>query len=93
MRQIDFTKSAEKSLRRLAQSDQRIAKTIKAKLLELLQEPRPLDSLKIVGYPEYLRIRTGKYRIIYRYDDERLYVVLIAKREIVYAEFSNLMSK
>ncbi len=93
MRQIDLTKSAEKSLRRLAQSDQRIAKAIKAKLLNLLHEPRPLDSLKIAGYPEYLRIRSGKYRIIYRYDDELLYVVLIAKREIVYEEFSHLMTK
>lgn len=93
MRQIDFTKSAERSLRKLAESDQRIAKQIKVKLLALLQEPQPQESLKMVGNPDYLRVRVGKYRIIYRYDDTMLYVVLIAKREIVYEEFARLMSR
>lgn len=93
MRQIDFTKSAERSLRKLAESDQRIAKQIKVKLLGLLQEPKPQESLKMVGNPDYLRVRVGKYRIIYRYDDTMLYVVLIAKREIVYEEFARLMSR
>lgn len=93
MRQIDFTKSAERSLRKLAESDQRLAKQIKIKLLVLLQEPQPQDSLKMVGNPEYLRVRIGKYRIIYRYDDAMLYVVLIAKREIVYEEFALLMNR
>ncbi len=91
MRQINFTKSSEKSLRKLAQSDGRIAKVIKIKLLRLLHDPQPPDSLKIVGHPEYLCIRSGKYRIIYRYDGDWLYVVLIAKREIVYDEFSQLV--
>lgn len=91
MRQIDFTKSAERSLRKLAESDQRIAKQIKIKLLTLLQEPQPTESLKMVGNPDYLRVRVGKYRIIYRYDATLLYVALIAKREIVYEEFARLM--
>ncbi|WKJ90931.1 type II toxin-antitoxin system RelE/ParE family toxin [Methylomonas montana] len=93
MRQIDFTKSAEKSLRKLAESDQRIARQIKVKLLALLQEPQPQESLKMVGNPEYLRVRVGKYRIIYRFDDAKLYIVLIAKREIVYEEFARLMHR
>ncbi|MCK9609133.1 MAG: type II toxin-antitoxin system RelE/ParE family toxin [Methylomonas sp.] len=93
MRQIDFTKSAEKSLRKLAESDQRIAKQIKIKLLALLQEPQPQESLKMVGNPVYLRVRVGKYRIIYRFDDAMLYIVLIAKREIVYEEFARLMTR
>lgn len=92
MRQIDFTKSAEKSLRKLAESDQRIAKQIKIKLLALLQEPQPQESLKMVGNPVYLRIRVDKYRIIYRFDDAMLYIVLIARREIVYEEFARLMN-
>lgn len=92
MREIEFTKSAEKSLRKLAESDQRIAKQIKIKLLALLQEPQPQDSLKMVGNPVYLRVRVGKYRIISRFDDAMLYIVLIAKREIVYEEFARLMN-
>ena len=60
-------------------------------MLGLLHDPQVPDSLKIVGHPDYLRIRSGKYRIIYRYDDDWLYVVLIAKSEIVYDEFSQLM--
>lgn len=93
MRQIDFTKSAERSLRMLAESDRRIAKQIKFKLLALLQEPQSAESLKMVGNPDYLRVRVGKYRIIYRYDDAMVYVVLIAKREIVYEEFARLMTR
>ena len=93
MRQIDFTKAAERSLRKLAESDQRLAKQIKLKLLALLQEPQLPEALKMLGNPEYLRIRVGKYRIIYRHDDTMLYVVLIAKREIVYEEFAWLMSR
>ena len=77
----------------MAESDQRIAKQIKVKLLALSQEPQPQESLKMVGNPDYLRVRVGKYRIIYRYDDTMLYVVLIAKREIVYEEFARLMSR
>lgn len=93
MRQLDFTKSAERSLRKLAESDQRIAKQVKIKLLVLLQEPQPLESLKMVGNPEYLRVRVGKYRIIYRFDETMLYIALIAKREIVYEEFARLMNR
>lgn len=93
MRQLDFTKSAERSLRKLAESDQRIAKQVKIKLLALLKEPQPQESLKMVGNPEYLRVRVGKYRIIYRFDETMLYVVLIAKREIVYEEFARLMNQ
>jgi mRNA interferase RelE/StbE len=47
----------------------------------------------MAGNPEYLRVRVGKYRIIYRYDHDKLYIVLIAKREIVYEEFARLMSR
>lgn len=93
MRQLDFTKSAERSLRKLAESDQRVAKQIKIKLLALLQEPQPRESLKMVGNPEYLRFRVGKYRIIYRFDETILYIALIAKREIVYEEFARLMTR
>lgn len=93
MRQLDFTKSAERSLRKLAESDQRVAKQVKIKLLALLQKPQPQESLKMVGNPEYLRVRVGKYRIIYRFDETMLYIVLIAKREIVYEEFARLMNR
>jgi mRNA interferase RelE/StbE len=93
MRQSDFTKSAERSLQKLATSDNRIAQSIKNKILRLLKDPQPLDSLKMAGHPEYLRIRVGKYRIIYRYDDDKLYIVLIAKRDIIYEEFAHLVNK
>lgn len=91
MLRIDFTQSVEKSLRKLAESDQRIARQIKIKLLTLLQEPQ--ESLKMLGNLGYLRVRVGKYRIIYRFDDAMLYIVLIVKREIVYEEFARLMTR
>lgn len=86
MRQLDFTKSAERSLCTLAESDRRVAKQIKIKLLALLQEFFPQESPKIDGNPEYWRLRVGKYRIIYRFDEAMIYVVLMAKWEIVYED-------
>lgn len=36
------------------------------KILSLLVDPHPNDSRSLIGYPEYLRVDFGEYRIIYK---------------------------
>ncbi|MEP6755714.1 MAG: type II toxin-antitoxin system RelE/ParE family toxin [Chthonomonadales bacterium] len=49
------------------------------KVFALARNPTPGDSKKIVGN-HYLRADVGEYRIIYRFDADTVYVVLIGKR-------------
>lgn len=54
---------------------------IMLKVLKLLSNPYPNDVKKIVmNNIEYLRADIGEYRIIYKVDNEVLYLVLIDRR-------------
>ena len=54
---------------------------IMLKVLKLLSNPMPNDLKKIVlNGISYLRVDVGEYRIIYRIENEILYLVLINKR-------------
>ncbi len=48
--------------------------------MDLLKNPRPHDSSKLRGYPDLYRKDVGEYRIIYKFDDGTIYVLLIGKR-------------
>ena len=48
--------------------------------MELLETPEPLDARKLKGYPDLLRRDVGEYRIIYRYNTEIVYIILVDKR-------------
>jgi mRNA interferase RelE/StbE len=49
------------------------------KIMMLLEEPRPADSISMKGSP-FFRVDSGEYRIVYRFDEEVLYVSVIGKR-------------
>lgn len=75
--QIDFTSSASKELAKLRKSIQpkqfkRIRDTIEA----LGTDPRP-PGAESVETTEYLRVRTGDYRIIYQVEEDALMVLII----------------
>lgn len=55
---------------------------IKDRILSLQNNPIPNDSKKLLGYEDYVRVDSGEYRIIYRYEVEKdlITVVLIGKR-------------
>jgi mRNA interferase RelE/StbE len=48
-------------------------------IFELLNEPAPHYSKSLQG-TAYRRIAVGEYRVIYRTDDESVYVVIVGKR-------------
>lgn len=55
---------------------------IKDRILSLQNDPTPNDSKKLLGYENYIRVDSGEYRIIYRYEVEQdlIIIVLIGKR-------------
>jgi mRNA interferase RelE/StbE len=48
-------------------------------IFDLLSDPSPHYSKQVQGTP-YRRIAVGEYRVVYRYDDESVYVVVCGKR-------------
>jgi mRNA interferase RelE/StbE len=59
---------------------------IEGAILALGENPRPHDVKKMAGTEDHWRIRVGDWRIIYRIEDGRLVVVIVAvpKRGAVY---------
>jgi len=49
------------------------------KILELMSDPNPLDSIKLTGSP-YKRTDIGEYRIIYNVEDDCVKVYYTGKR-------------
>jgi mRNA interferase RelE/StbE len=50
------------------------------KIFDLLTNPRPSDSRELQGHPGLLRTDVGEFRIVYRYDDEKVYIDVVGKR-------------
>nr|VFK42349.1 MAG: mRNA interferase RelE/StbE [Candidatus Kentron sp. TC] len=91
MRRLVFTRQAAKSLRKLAGSHPEAARTIARRIERLRRDPMPRNSTRVVGYPCH-RLRVGDYRIIYEFDNERLSVTLVEKREAIYRRLRRLYS-
>ncbi len=79
---IEIKKSAAKELASLPQKDLSL---IVNRIQKLADDPRPPGSKKLCVEEKY-RIRQGRYRILYRIEDDILvvYVVKIAHRREVY---------
>jgi mRNA interferase RelE/StbE len=80
--QIEITRDALKTLAKL---DKPIRRRLQAAIDRLGDDPRPSGVIALKGLPDYLRIRVGDYRVIYRIEDGRLVVVVVAighRREI-----------
>ncbi len=77
MHKIDITKAAGKFIKRLpAKQYRQVVSTI----LELRKDPTPNDSRLLAGYTEYHRVDIGEYRIVYRFDDDTVYIAIVGKR-------------
>jgi mRNA interferase RelE/StbE len=74
---IRISKQAQKFLLKLPSKH---AKQIKMKIESLLQNLNPQDSIQLVDYFPYLRADQGEYRIIYKTENNTLFIVLIGKR-------------
>ena len=86
MRKLDITRDAFKFVNDL---DAKQFRQVVRKLFNLLADPEPADSSKLTGY-DYRRVDIGEYRIIYKFDNDTTYVVLVGKRndDQVYKELS-----
>ena len=62
------------------------AKKIALAIYDLEENPRPVGCKKLIGYDNTYRIRVGMYRIIYRIEDDILYVEVlkVGHRKAVY---------
>ena len=60
----------------------KIAAQIAKKTLSLNVNPLPTDCKKLKGYPNFYRVDSGEYRIVYRYnsDENLVEVILVGKR-------------
>lgn len=74
---IEFTRAAQKELSKLAKSIQpKQLRRIRDTIDGLSKDPRPPQA-ESVETTNYLRVRTGDYRIIYQVDEETLTVLII----------------
>ena len=89
MRHVNFSSYSKKFIKKNKSSNPQLLKKI-AKVIEgLVKDPMPGGAKKLVGY-EFYRVRVGNYRIVYRYDEEFLYVTIIDKRGQVYNQLKNM---
>lgn len=73
----------------------KIAAQIAKKVLVLNVDPLPADSKQLSGYPDYYRVDSGEYRIVYRFkpDEDLVEVILVGKRndDEVYKRLERLL--
>jgi len=81
--EIFIEKKAEKDLRRLPKNYQN---KIIQKILNLKDNPKPIEARRITSSENYYRIRVGDYRIIYEinYKEKRINIFRVRHRKEVY---------
>lgn len=77
MRKLDPSKQAQKFLRKLPPKQKR---QLLGKIEELLDNPLPHDSKLLRGSSETYRADQGEYRIIYRFDETVLSLLVVDRR-------------
>lgn len=76
MRKLELDRDAAKYLQEL---DAKQYKQVASKMLSLMTNATPADYSQLKGY-SYQRVDSGEYRIIYRFDTETVFIILIGKR-------------
>ena len=89
MREILFSKQADKFLEKLNKSDKNLARQFAEEISFLQKNPLHNSTKKLVRSNNLYRVRVAKYRMIYRFDEEKIYLLVIAKREDVYDFLKN----
>jgi mRNA interferase RelE/StbE len=72
-----LTRDAHDFIRRL---EPKQFKQVMSKVLSLLLEPLPADSSALKGYEDLKRVDQGEYRIVYRFDEKSVFVLIAGKR-------------
>jgi mRNA interferase RelE/StbE len=76
MRKLAVQKAVLKDLPELPAKQYRQVVTA---IFDLLADPSPHYSKPLRGSP-YMRIAVGEYRVVYRFDDESIYIAVVGKR-------------
>lgn len=71
---VDFLASAAKTLSNL---DDAVRRRIARRIDRLAAEPRGGGAIKLRGADDVWRARVGDYRILYRVEDQRLFILVI----------------
>ena len=71
---VEVTAKARKSLEKI---DPIFAKKIRDRLRSLEENPRPHDCLNLEGSKDAYRTKVGRYRIVYKILDSKVYVVVV----------------
>lgn len=71
---IEFTPRADRQFRSLPAA---VQKRLGKRIDKLAQNPRPRGVEKLEGEIGLLRLRVGRYRVIYTVQDERLLVLVV----------------
>jgi len=74
---LNFTHDAHKFVRQL---DPKQFRQVMNKILDLLSEPRPHDSIEMKSRAGYYRTDIGEFRVIYKFDKENLGCVEVGRR-------------
>lgn len=77
MHSLSLTKEAHDFIRAL---EAKQFKQVMGKILSLLSEPAPPDSSVLKGYENLYRTDMGEHRIVYRFDDKVVSVLVVDKR-------------
>lgn len=77
VRKLSLTNEAHDFIKKL---DAKHFKQVMNRVLGLLGDPSPADSSALKGYADLFRIDQGEYRIVYRFDEESVSVLVVDKR-------------
>jgi mRNA interferase RelE/StbE len=75
-RKLSLTNDAQKFLDRL---DAKQYRQVVRRILALTSDATPSDSIKMTG-SEHHRVDQGEYRIVYFFDTDTVYIVVVGKR-------------
>lgn len=77
MRELDPSKQAQKFLRKLPPKQKR---QLLGKIEGLLEDPLPHDSKLMRGSRDTYRADQGEYRIVYRFNQSTLFLLIVDRR-------------
>jgi mRNA interferase RelE/StbE len=68
---------------------------VTSKIEALKNDPRPANAEPLRGYPQFLRIRSGAYRIVYTINDQVLLVTVITvgNRQDIYDRLRRMFER
>ena len=68
---------------------------VTSKIEALKNDPRPANAEQLRGYPQFLRIRSGNYRIVYTINDQVLLVTVITvgNRQDIYDRLRRMFER